>query len=182
MEKVPVSLILVSVSRWARRSKSLCEVSYEEKKMLWYAHQVMCVFDEGKDIKDVEISPYVIDCKATSFQMADWDLWPHVLLWKKRCLFEKLGNWRYFLCCWEIFRWITKSGSMILIPWQWVICCTARKTVFPRLWNITESSKRSSKYYLYINFLSFLRPYFPSPKGSKQELFGSPKQEHFSNQ
>ena len=31
---------------------------------------------------------------------------------------------------------------------------TARKTVFPSSWNIMESSKRPSKYYLYFNFLA----------------------------
>ena len=34
--------------------------------------------------------------------------------------------------------------------------------------------KRPSKHYLYINFLA-KKKYFPSPKSSKQELFGSPK-------
>ena len=34
------------------------------------------------------------------------------------------------------------------------VAITARKTVFPRLWNIMESSKRPTKYYLYINFLA----------------------------
>ena len=42
--------------------------------------------------------------------------------------------------------------------------------------------KKPSKYYLYINFVAKKRPYFPSPKSSKQEFFGSPKQELFSNQ
>ena len=58
--------------------------------------------------------------------------------------------------------------------------CT--KTVFPRFWNIIESSKRLSKYFLYINFLTKKKPNFPSLKSSKQQLFGSPKQELFSNQ
>ena len=31
---------------------------------------------------------------------------------------------------------------------------TVRKTVFPRSWNIMESSKKPSKYYLYFNFLA----------------------------
>ena len=39
---------------------------------------------------------------------------------------------------------------------------TAQKTVFPGSWNIMESSKRPSKYYLYINFLAKKRPYFSS--------------------
>ena len=38
---------------------------------------------------------------------------------------------------------------------------TARKTVFPRSWNIMESSKRPSKYHLSINFLAEKRSYFP---------------------
>ena len=50
---------------------------------------------------------------------------------------------------------------------------TARKTVFPRFWNIIESSKRPSKYYLYINFLAKKIRYFPFPKRSKQELFSN---------
>ena len=48
---------------------------------------------------------------------------------------------------------------------------TARKTIFPKSWNIMESSKRPSKYHLSINFLPQKRPYFPSPKNSQQELF-----------
>ena len=86
---------------------------------------------------------------------------------------------------------------------------TARKTIFPKSWNIMKSSKIPRKHQLSINFLdkkdriSYLwkvqnktffvlkkhgipcwrkyhltstfwikrRPYFPSPKSSKQELF-----------
>ena len=48
---------------------------------------------------------------------------------------------------------------------------TARKTIFPRSWNIIESSKRPCKYHLSINFLTQKRPHFPSPKSSKQGIF-----------
>ena len=44
------------------------------------------------------------------------------------------------------------------------------KSYFSRSWNIMESSRRPSKYYLYINFLAKKRLYSPSPKNSKQEL------------
>ena len=47
---------------------------------------------------------------------------------------------------------------------------------------ISWKARKTSKFYIYINFLAKTRPYFPSPKSSKQELFGSPKQELFSNQ
>ena len=38
---------------------------------------------------------------------------------------------------------------------------TARKTIFPRSWNIIESSKRPSKYHLSINFLAEKKAVFP---------------------
>ena len=50
---------------------------------------------------------------------------------------------------------------------------TARKTIFPRSWNIIESSKRPRKYHFSINFLAEKRPYFPSPKSLKQELLSN---------
>ena len=50
---------------------------------------------------------------------------------------------------------------------------TERKTIFPRSWNIIESSKRPCKYHLPIKFLAEKRPYFPSPKSSKQELLSN---------
>ena len=46
---------------------------------------------------------------------------------------------------------------------------TGQKTIFPKSWNIMESSKRPSKC-LSINFLAQKRPYFPLPKSSKQKL------------
>ena len=46
-----------------------------------------------------------------------------------------------------------------------VVAQTARK--------VLESSKRPSKYYLFINLLAYKRPYFPSPESSKQELFNN---------
>ena len=47
------------------------------------------------------------------------------------------------------------------------------KSYFSRSWNIMESSRIPSKYYLYINFLAKQRSYSPSPKDSKQELFSN---------
>ena len=50
---------------------------------------------------------------------------------------------------------------------------TSRKTIFPKFWNIMESSKRPSKHNLPFNFLAQKRPYFTFPKRSKQELFSN---------
>ena len=52
----------------------------------------------------------------------------------------------------------------------WDTINTAWRTVFPRSWNIMESSKRPSKYYLYINFLPKKIPYFPSLKSSNKNF------------
>ena len=48
---------------------------------------------------------------------------------------------------------------------------TAQKVIFLKSWNIMKSSKIPSKYHLSINVFDQKRPYFPSTKGSKQELF-----------
>ena len=48
---------------------------------------------------------------------------------------------------------------------------TARKVIFPKSWNVMESSKRLSKYHFFINFLDQERLYLPSPKSSKQDTF-----------
>ena len=50
---------------------------------------------------------------------------------------------------------------------------TARKTIFPRSWNITEGSKRPRKYLLSINFLAEKKTVFPIRKSSKQELLSN---------
>ena len=50
---------------------------------------------------------------------------------------------------------------------------TARKTIFPKSRSIMESSKRSSTCHLSINFWPRKRPYFPSSKRSKHELFSN---------
>ena len=52
---------------------------------------------------------------------------------------------------------------------------TARKTIFPKPWNIMKSSKIPRKYQLSINFLGKKRPYFLSLKSSKQEPFRTQK-------
>ena len=44
---------------------------------------------------------------------------------------------------------------------------TARKTIFPRSWNIKESSKRPRKYHLSINFLAEKKTIFPITKKFK---------------
>ena len=64
---------------------------------------------------------------------------------------------------------------------------TAQKTIFPKPWNIMESSKRPSKYYLSINFLAEKRPSHHrkiqnknfSVKSSFYQLFGSKKDRIF---
>ena len=48
---------------------------------------------------------------------------------------------------------------------------TARKTVFSRFWNIMESSKRPSKYYLYINFLAKKKDRIPITEKLKTRTF-----------
>ena len=48
-----------------------------------------------------------------------------------------------------------------------------KKDIFSKSWNIMESSKRPSKYYLSIKFLAEKRSYFSSPKSLKQELFSN---------
>ena len=44
---------------------------------------------------------------------------------------------------------------------------TARKTIFPRSWNIIESSKRPCKYHLSNNFLAEKKTVFPITKKFK---------------
>ena len=66
---------------------------------------------------------------------------------------------------------IFKDHQIVAQPTSTTV--TARKTVFPRSWNIMEGSKRPSKYHLSINFLAEKRSYFPSPKNLKPELLGN---------
>ena len=47
----------------------------------------------------------------------------------------------------------------------------ARKTIFSNSWNIMESSKRSSKYHLSINFLAERKSVFPITKKFKTTFF-----------
>ena len=47
---------------------------------------------------------------------------------------------------------------------------TARKAIFSNTWKIMGSSKSPSKYDLSFNFMDKERPYYPSPKRSKQEV------------
>ena len=54
-----------------------------------------------------------------------------------------------------------------------LVAYTARKTIFPKSWNIIKSSKRPSKYHIFISLLGEKSPYFPSPKRSKQEVFSN---------
>ena len=49
----------------------------------------------------------------------------------------------------------------------------AQRTIFPKPWNILESSKSLSKYHHSINVLAQKKPYFPYPKSPKQELFSN---------
>ena len=48
---------------------------------------------------------------------------------------------------------------------------TARKTIFPRSWNIIESSKRPRKYHLSINFLAEKKTVFPITEKFKTRTF-----------
>ena len=41
------------------------------------------------------------------------------------------------------------------------IYITAQKTVFPKSWDIKQSSKRPSKYHFYINYLAERKIVFP---------------------
>ena len=49
----------------------------------------------------------------------------------------------------------------------------ARKTIFSNSWNIMESSKRSSKYHLSINFLAERKSVFPITKKFKTNFFSA---------
>ena len=49
-------MILVSASRCARRSEWLREAFYEKTFTLWYSDQVIRALEEGKDIKDIDIT------------------------------------------------------------------------------------------------------------------------------
>ena len=72
LEKVPESLTYFFQSLDVQGDPNGYLKGFMKKKnMLWYADQVMRVFDDCKDIKDVDIILKVIDCKATPFQMVD---------------------------------------------------------------------------------------------------------------
>ena len=51
------------------------------------------------------------------------------------------------------------------------ISYTVRKTIFPKSWNIMESSKRPSKYHLSINFLAEKKTVFPISEKFKTRTF-----------
>ena len=61
------------------------------------------------------------------------------------------------LCCDNVA--INKKHNFYII--------TARKTIFPRSWNIIESSKIPCKYHLSINILAEKKPVFPITKRFK---------------
>ena len=46
-----------------------------------------------------------------------------------------------------------------------------QKTTFPKSWNISESSKRPTKYHVPMNFSAQKKHLFNNSKSSKQELF-----------
>ena len=52
---------------------------------------------------------------------------------------------------------------------------TARRTIFPKSWNIMKSSQIPRKYQLSITFQIKKKPYFLSLESSKQELFRTQK-------
>ena len=56
---------------------------------------------------------------------------------------------------------------------------TARKTVFPRSWNIMQSLKRPSKYYLYINVLVKKKTVFPVNEKFKTRTFSVAQSKNF---
>ena len=62
------------------------------------------------------------------------------------------------------------GAGVKLLPTQ-IRVNTARKTTFPRSWNIMESSKRPSKYHLSINFLAQNMSVFPISETFKTRTF-----------
>ena len=67
-----------------------------------------------------------------------------------------------YMSTWTVLNNLVKKKCLIN---------TARKTIFPKPWNIMKSSKIPRKYQLSIIFLDQKRLYFLSLKSSKQELF-----------
>ena len=61
-----------------------------------------------------------------------------------------------------------RVGKILL---NYIKVYTARKTIFPRFWNIIESSKRPRKYYLSIDFLTQKTPVFPITEKFKTRTF-----------
>ena len=56
--------------------------------------------------------------------------------------------------------------------WRWSKpTYTARKTIFPKPWNIMESSKRPSKYHLSINFLAEKKDHISHTEKCKATTF-----------
>ena len=51
------------------------------------------------------------------------------------------------------------------------VSCTAQKTIFPKSWNIMESSESPSKYYLSINFFAKKNTVFPVTEKLKTKTF-----------
>ena len=96
------------------------------------------------------------DYLANSFVQCDRS----IFFWKV------LEGWRVIIYHYILFRDIFHVNGLFC---SWF---TAAKTIFSKSWNIIESSKIPSKYHLSINSFKN-RPYFPSPKNSKQEIFSN---------
>ena len=58
---------------------------------------------------------------------------------------------------------------------------TARKTIFPKSWNIMESSKRPSKYHLSINFLAQKKDYIWHQRKVQNKYFSVISKYHLSS-
>ena len=75
---------------------------------------------------------------------------------------EELERWRSdvifknfsLLAAFVMKEWLFFVNKKLLKDLFEILISTARKTVYAKCWNIMESSKRPSKYYLSVNFLA----------------------------
>ena len=127
-----------------------------------------------------EVSAFI--CSGSEFQI--WGpkvlkrLSPYLaVLWTFTCVLFGLSVSHFVL--WNIssmkagfrlFRVLKTSNPSALRSFTSIVH-TTRKTIFPKPWNIMESSKRPSEYYLSINFLAEKKTVFPISKKFKTRPF-----------
>ena len=87
----------------------------------------------------------------------------HIYIGKKYISFSHFSN-----------HGINSIGNFVDINEKyksWDTINTPRKAIFPRSWNIVETSKRPRKYYLYINFLPNKKTVFSITEKLKTRTF-----------